>query len=303
MNRKQGIYYLTKSFDGSKPHDLSTDPCWTNSVSQGVAIRTQWGAIEKSLGTYDWSYLDQASAAAIIHKKKWSILVTAGVSSPAWLKTSGVQGMMVNAGSGAILWMPLPWDTNFQSHWAALVRTMARRYRANLYLEYIVMGGFGRRAESYFVTEQSDIDTFHSLGGLDKWKSAVQWTIDLYASAFPNQFIILDLGAPEPTDEGVAALSAMCDYGSKYAGHFGVKSDGLAPNYGPNELGAVYGLKLSPTTLTGFQQGLPKENDELVASLDKAAQYGAHLVEVYSGVCDDPTQATILKNAAINFLQ
>jgi hypothetical protein len=298
--RGQGIFYLLKSYDGTKPHDLTTDPCFGGGPWQGVAVRTQWPALEKTDGVYDWTYTDKAAAMAILTKKKWSLLVTAGVSSPPWLKTAGAQGMMVTAESGAPMWMPLPWDTVFQLKWRQFVRALAARYKSNPYLTYIVMGGPGRRAESFFVTTPEDIALFHSLGGLAKWQEGVQEIIDLYASAFPNQFILLDLGSPEPTPEGQATLSAVCDYGAlHYPGHFGVKSDGLAPIYPPTELGAVEGLKLSPTTLTGFQQGLPDVGAKLKTSLDNAIKYGAHLVEVYSGVCTDPAQAAILQEATI----
>jgi hypothetical protein len=300
----QGLFYLLKSYDGTS-YDLTNDPCWTNTATQGVAVRTQWMALEKSDGVFDWSYTDQAAALAIQHKKKWSLLVTAGVSSPAWLKTAGAQGMMVNAGSGAIMWMPLPWDTVFQAKWGAFVRALAARYKSNPYLTYVVMGGPGRRAESFFVTDQADIDTFHSLGGLPKWQAGVQWIADLYASVFPKTYFILDLGSPEPTTAGQTTLQAVCDYGAQhYPGRFGVKSDGLAANYPPNAIGATEVAKLSPTTLVGYQFGLPQKGDVagMSSSLANAEKYGAHFVEVYSGDCTDPSQASALRDASTAIL-
>lgn len=306
-----GVMYLTKSDAvGNPPYDLASDPCWTSTVSQGVALRTQWSKIQPTEATFDWSFLDQGVALAAQYGKKVSILITAGVTTPDWVFTAGAQKFLVTTQAGPVLAMPLPWDPVFQAKWGNVIRAFAARYEGNPQLVYVVMGGPGRRAESYFCFSPDDLVTFDSVGGLTSWKSGAEWIIDEYARNFTKTPFLLDLGAPVPTDDGQTALSDVCDYAvAKYPGRFGVKSDGLASGYGPNLFGATEVQLLSPTAMVGYQMALPSKgktdadgNLLLAQALDIGIGFGAHFIEVYSGDCVDPIEADSLTAAGTALL-
>ena len=123
--------------------------------------------------------------------------------------------------------MPLPWDPVFQAEMGRVRSSICCALRECPNLAYVVMGGPGRRAESYFCFTADDMNYFiNTLGGLPNWQQGVQWIIDQYGTYFPNTPFILDMASPIPTTDGTASLQAMCDYGvARYPGnHFGVKS-------------------------------------------------------------------------------
>ena len=207
--------------------------------------------------------------------------------------------------------MPLPWDPVFQAKWGAFVQAFAARYGNAPNLAYVVMGGPGRRAESYFCFTPDDMNYFiNTLGGLPNWEQGVQWIIDQYGTYFPNTPFILDMASPIPTTDGTASLQAMCDYGvAQYPGnHFGVKSDGLLYPSGPpnGSIGATEVTLLCPTSTVGYQFFLPQGEAidpvtgrfMLDLGLARGIGFGAHFIEVYASDCDDPVLASVITNAA-----
>jgi hypothetical protein len=207
--------------------------------------------------------------------------------------------------------MPLPWDPVFQAKWGAFVQAFAARYGSAPNLAYVVMGGPGRRAESYFCFTADDMNYFiNTLGGLPNWQQGVQWIIDQYGTYFPNTPFILDMASPIPTTDGTASLQAMCDYGvARYPGnHFGVKSDGLLYPSGPpnGSIGATEVSLLCPTSTVGYQFFLPQGEAidpvtgrlMLDLGLARGIGFGAHFIEVYASDCDDPLLASVIASAA-----
>ena len=228
------------------------------------------------------------------------------ISAPATQSATGVA--IVTA---QIEPMPLPWDPVFQAKWGAFIQALAARYGNAPNLAYIVMGGPGRRAESYFCFTPDNLDYFiNTLGGLPNWEQGVRWIIDQYGTYFPNTPFILDMASPIPTTDGDTSLQAMCDYGAaQYPGnHFGVKSDGLEyPSGPPNGSAGVTEVSLlCPTSTVGYQFYLPQLGAVdpvtgrllLDLGLERGISFGAHFIEVYAQDCDDPNSATVLTSAA-----
>ena len=310
-----GIMYLLQSDQaGDPPRDLTNDPSWTNTVVQGVALRTEWGRVEPTEGSFYWGFLDQGITLAAAHGKKISILVTAGVATPKWVYDAGAAVFNVTTQTGVVMPMPLPWDRVFQAKWGDFIHAFAARYGGNSNLAYVVMGGPGRRAESFFCFTKKDINYFtNTLGGLPNWEQGVKWIIDQYATSLPTTPFILDMGSPIPTSAGTASLQSVCNYGAAQYPHnqFGVKSDGLAVN-GPTSgsMGAKEVKSLSPTATVGYQFALPQQGATDPATgrltLDEALQrgigFGADFIEVYPADCNDPNAAQVLKAAGAQLL-
>jgi hypothetical protein len=123
------------------------------------------------------------------------------ISAPA---TASATGVAIT--TAQILPMPLPWDPIFQQKWGAFIQAFAARYRNAPNLAYVIMGGLGRTAESYFCFTPYDMDYFiNTLGGLPNWERGVNWIIDQYATYFPNTPFILNMASPIPTTDGTAS--------------------------------------------------------------------------------------------------
>ena len=153
----EGNMYLLPSDQVEKPlPDLATLPCWANDEVHGIAFRTQWSRVEPSEHNYFWDVLDQCASLAEANGKTFSILVTAGVTTPQWVFDAGATKFEVSEENGSVGSMPVPWDKVFQNKWSSFVSALATRYGSNPNLVYVVMGGFGRRAESFFVTTEED---------------------------------------------------------------------------------------------------------------------------------------------------
>src|SRR5438876_1300674 len=223
------------------------------------------------------------------------------ISAPA---TASATGVAIT--TAKIEPMPLPWDPIFQQKWGAFIQAFAARYGNNPNVAYVVMGGPGRRQESYFCFTDYDMDYFNNtLGGLPNWELGVQWIIDQYGTYFPNTPFMLAMGDPIPTSDGDASFEAVVRYGmAQHPGnHFGVMSCGLqAYGPGPNSNGAEFIPLLCPTSTVGFQFYIRQGEDidpvtgrfMLDLGLERGFNFGAHFIEVYSSDCNDPVLAPVL---------
>lgn len=304
-----GIVYLLKADRPDAPsRDLAKELCWTNPHVDGVLLRTFWNKIQPQAGEINWTFFDEGVALAAQYHKKVGLLITAGVTTPEWVYTSGARRFDVSGPhqKTPLMHQPLPWDAAFKAKWEEVIREFGARYDRNPQVAYVVMGGPGRRAESFFASTPADIDAFNRLGGLASWIPGVKWIIDRYASYFPTTPFLLDLGAPVPNAQGRAALASVCDYGTKaYPHRFGVKSDGLSATYDLNSFGAREVMALSDKTTVGFQMSLPSKGRKnvhgefiLAEALKRGIQLGAHFIEVYAADCNLPAEAPLLDEAS-----
>lgn len=309
-----GIFYLLKSNSIEHPfEDLASDPSWTNPNVQGVAMRSQWSKVEPSERSYDWSFFDEGVRLAAQHHKKISMSVTAGVTTPNWVYAAGAERFNISRpgarGASVAMMQPLPRDAVFLAKWTNFIRAMAARYDNVPELAYVVVGGPGRRAESFFVDSPDDIAKFQSMGGLSRWVQGSEKIVSGYGNAFLRTPFILAMGSPIPGEAGRAALNELIDYGaSHYPGHFGLMSDGLRPRYQMRSPGAQMIRALSSRSPVGFQMLLPSKGGRLMYegtladALSRGFALGAHFFEVYSIDCDDPDQAGVLQQVGARLL-
>ena len=302
-----GILCLLKP--DSVPHpfvDLAREPCWTNPNIQGVSLRSQWNKVEPSEGKFDWSFFDEGVRLAAQHHKKLGMLVIAGVATPDWVYADGAYRLnnqrQRRGGDWEASSQPLPWDPVFLAKWTEFVEAFAARYDGVPNLAYVVMGGPGRREESYFVDSPEDVAKVESLGGVSRWVQGCERIVDLYAKAFRATPFILATGSPTPGDSGKAALAKLVEYGlGKYSGRFGLMSCGLRPQYYMTTESALMMRSASSTCPVGFQMLLPSaggrhmQGGTLEDALSRGLALGGHFFEVYPGDCGDPNQAAVLQ--------
>jgi Beta-galactosidase len=300
--------------------NLAENDCWTNPNVTGVVLRTNWAKVEPAEGNYNWGFLDQGLALARQHHKLVSITVVAGAAarSPDWIFNKGAKPFMVT-GQGP---MPAPWDPVFRQSWSTFVQALAARYDESPLVAYVTMGGPGRGEELYLTHTPIDVDELNSAGGIENWIKAVNSVTDTYAAAFKYTPFIYALGAPVPQPAGGQAMRAIINYGvSNYPGRFGIKHDGLAPNYlmsparqrlNPGALRFPYETKsfaaseipaLSAKCPVGFQMlaasgsGRRMEAGSLQFALDIGLKLRAHFIEVYGADCRDPSEQSTIADA------
>src|SRR5215510_11625685 len=171
-------------FDAGSPAFYVTTETGYSSITDGIT--TAGSTTVKSAGdTADWDSSTSVGllisggsipAGATIVRVNSTSNVT--ISAPATQTATGVA-----ITTAQILPMPLPWDPIFQQKWGAFVQAFAARYGSASNLVYIVIGGPGRREESYFCFTDYDMDYFiNTLGGLPNWELGVKWIIDQYGT-------------------------------------------------------------------------------------------------------------------------
>lgn len=325
MSLTLGLMDLTQSDQvGQNPPDL-VEP-FNRKFLAGVAIRSQWSRIQGVEAHYNLDHFNNAAALSTSTGQKWSALITAGVTTPSWVYDAGAYRFYVTEDVGPpprVSPMPLPWDTVFQTKWFAFLDHWVGLFGSHPKFAYVVMGGFGRRAESFFVTTAADqaaldikaiTDGFSSSvvngvtvpPGMTAWLSGSKTVLNKYGALFPNTPFICDLGAPAPTAAGNAVLQALCDHGdANFRANFAVKSDGLATNGPPtNSIGALEVEALSDHALPGFQFGKAQHGDvtKVTKSLDRGLGFRGKFVEVYDGDCRDPGLMGILTDYNLRYI-
>jgi hypothetical protein len=303
-----GIYALLPSFNSDRPVDLSR-PVWSNPLIRGVTVRTVWKNVQAGADRMDWSYFDNAAAAAASHGKSVGLSLAAGIFTPDWVYRAGAARFDFTLTGPWIptrpMTMPEPWDAPFLTQWGAVVRAMGRRYDGNPAVSYVMIGGLGFSIESVYAKSPEDIAKFQSLGGPARWLDGAKRIVDLYAAAFPSTPFIYAMAPPVKGDFG--PTRALVEYGvAKYPGRFGIMHDGLnataAPGFYPDHAVTTYSAKIP----AGFQmvwsaagdEGAQRVKGTLSQALARAADFNAQFVEVYETDCQDPACAIDLHAAA-----
>gem|GEM_PF-5645972 len=301
-------------FDAGSPPFYVTEQDGYSSITDGIT--TAGSTTVKSAGnTADWDPLNSVGlqisggsipAGATVVRVNSSSNVT--ISAPA---TQSATGVAIT--TAQIEPMPLPWDPIFQQKWGAFVQALGARYGSAANLVYVVMGGPGRRQESYFCFTTYDMDYFlNTLGGLPNWEAGVEWIIDEYGTNFPNTPFLMATADPIPTPEGHDSLVAVVNYGiAQHPGnHFGIMSCGLQYPDQPasGSVGATYVPIMCPVSTVGYQffigqrqyPGGPASIDPVTGrfmldlGLERGFNFGAHFIEVYPTDMDDPVLAGVL---------
>jgi hypothetical protein len=158
--------YMQKTFTG-----LLTDP-----AISGLTVGQHWDHIQPDdpfcvftnscadgPGGYDWSYLDDAFAAANAAHKSVQLLINPGVESPQWLmdRLPSCDGLFTGEGTapfdcGKVTFqnfpeqahadsadppLPLPWNPVYIFAWDDFLFHLSARYSSNPALTYIAMAG------------------------------------------------------------------------------------------------------------------------------------------------------------------
>ncbi len=146
----------------------------------GITLGAHWGQTQPSSGntstSYDWSYLDDAFAAAASAQKTIQLIVTPGVDSPPWLlaEIPSCDPLFTKgsapADCGTVTFLgfpeaqradgnvfPLPWNSVYQAAWGAFLTSLNARYGSNsAFVAIAIAGPVGASDEMIFPTSVND---------------------------------------------------------------------------------------------------------------------------------------------------
>jgi len=240
-----------------------------NPFISGVALQIRWRDIEPVPGKPDWSKLDQLFAAAESSNKWVQLLIFPGFWSPSWALEGArteLFDIQYGPGKGAMEKLPLPWDRVYLNHWFDFLKLLSTKYGNSP--AFRVLGAAGPTsvsAEFTLPNHAGDLQKWRAIGYTPgKYIEAWQKTFQVYAAAFPNQYVSVSLGfglniddrgkqdgrAGKPTKEAILN-DAIRIFGRRFA----LQDSNLDGN--PEKDQAPHGIPLvisyNGRIITGFQ--------------------------------------------------
>lgn len=271
----------------------------------GLSFKFGWRTVEPQDGTYQWSTVDSAIAAAAAAKKRAMIRVVAGSNSPDWIYSEVRSITFSNTDLAnprnhpATLRMPVPWDQTYLEKWDQFIAALGNRYDGNPTLYSVQMTGGGYIGEMNLPKAYAQWST----AGYSDQLLTTAWTriIDSYRAAFPRTPTNLDIG--EPLGAGRShVMQPVLDYvTSKYPSKVYVQENGLNAGFARGVNTFRRAIEFAATnTVVGYQmyggKGLldAKTGDRLTC-FRVAVEDHASYIEVYSSDVTDPTLASAFK--------
>jgi len=171
-----------------------------NSTIRGVAFQIHWGDIEPVQGKPDWSKLDQLFSAAESSKRWVQLLVFPGFFSPGWaLEGAETESFPIQygPGRGAVMKLPMPWDTVYLNRWFAFLKQLSDRYGKSPAFRVVAADGpTSVSAELTLPDTPEDVKTWLKVSYTPRrYIKAWQKVLQVFAADFPNQYISLIVGS------------------------------------------------------------------------------------------------------------
>jgi hypothetical protein len=270
-----GIYVVPAVADPN----IATEAAWADPNVRGLLLRTTWRRIEPNQDLFDWTYFEDGLAAAKAHRKTVMMSISAGTTSPAWLKS---KCKLSNTAKGDI---PSPWDPTFRLEWAKVIYQFGARYDANPLVVSITMAGGGHGIECMFAKTPAQKAAVDAAGGIGIWVKALEQIIDEYEAAFPTTPVYIATGNNYP--DNWSSMSQVVQYGlAHYPGRFGVQENALKVHY--PSIGATTfprtNVAFSAINLVGYQLAAPvgsRQEGRGTLSQILGNAIGAQWVQVY----------------------
>ena len=315
-----GLYALTKIDPTSiEPSVLS------NPNVDGIALRYSWDELEPADGTFDWSGIDAAVAAAGAAGKRVSISVSAGYRTPAWVYAEGARSIhfVWDEKWGATLCSvqstPVPWDAVFIAKWSAFARALGERYGTNPIVADLKLTGINYKSEETSLphaaggpiaggacTSFNDVAAWVTAGYTralveNAWlQIAAVWS---QSSSKPFAAMLNPDGFPPIDEAGAIEQGRKSDYGTTsdllslgralYPTRFIAQNNGLSPHWIWTPLAAT-----GSSAPSGYQMVGPSGNQtDAQAALELALKGSAQFVEMYIPDIINPNLSGIMAAA------
>jgi hypothetical protein len=260
----------------------------------GYRAELKWSTGNPSDGTYDWKRIDGLVDDAVSNHKQISLTLRVLSDYPAWVVAKGAK--VYNAPKGPML---LPWDPIAQPAVIAFIKAVCLHFDGQL--DYLVMGGMGRRTETYMPLP-SEIGLDMTIDeAIAAWVASSTLMVDTYASNLSTTPFIIAAGTPFSEGDATEALTTVVDHGLLYPlfgiMQWGLKADSNTGFYINNwilnyDLGRATGFQI-----TGASDG--SVGGDIGGTLEEcfiaADAMGADWVEIYGADADNPIYAALLQ--------
>jgi hypothetical protein len=206
-----------------------------------VGVRCGWERVEKTAGTYNWSYFDaQIAAAAAVHKPVLLRVVAGGYHTPSYVYAKGARTFTFTETTSynylyqKSVTIPLFWDSVFLSSKFAMIAKMGQHFASNPNVEIVAVSCANATTDDWEVPHSSaDISNWHAVGYTSaQMVTACEQTIDATIAAFPTQYVTLAIGQDgtldSPQSSTYVADSVTAYAISKYPSHVIIQKNGLS---------------------------------------------------------------------------
>ena len=235
------------------------DPVFTNGNADGIRMQIRWQDYEPTEGNYLWvsnpnNDLDTALATAGGAKKFIGISVAAGAYCPTWIfnsPTPKVYPFAITAPTGGNAFMPLPWDTVFNTKLSNFINALGTHIASltsATTLRYVMVTGIGRDVGmDTWCLSSSEFTAMDNLAkvppsgypGLTTGNTngmatsngtyipAVENIVGYFIAAFPTTPVILQSAPPYPVAQGPLDQTQIeQDMLASHPGQFGLLDAG-----------------------------------------------------------------------------
>jgi len=154
----------------------------------GISVRVRWQDVEKTPGSYDWSYLDQVFKLARQYKKKVSLRLLGGYFAPEWIYKRQVPSFIVDlktpktelarkflASHGHSLRLPAVWSIPYLRLWQNFVQAVGERYSQRPELTLVHLSGPGFFSAELILARNQDELELLKKNGFDEQKLLRVW--------------------------------------------------------------------------------------------------------------------------------
>jgi hypothetical protein len=308
----RGVFCLLPEGQGT-----GRDPSvYSNPDVDGISVRQDWGDLEPTEGTFDWSFLDNVIARAAEVRKPVLLRVATGGgdialggSCPSWVMDAVAAEPLPDSqkfytfnDNGRSVTIAVFWDPVWLEKKLAMITAVGARYSSNPAVKIVGASFANASSEDWGVPHTPpEVAAWFAAGYTsDKMLEAGRQIIDATMEAFPNSYVTLAVAANGPTldpNPSYVARNAVLNARASWPGRLIVQKNSLgtfipdAPGTGtawellwnsrPDVAGQMVYWCYGDTTYR-VNHGVPIDPSiALVNSVDKGVAYGMKYIEIY----------------------
>lgn len=285
---------------------------FTNTNVRGHRYRGIWSDVEPTNGTFKWTTEDALVARAHDNGQFVGLSWSAGCFSPQWFATAHPEAIYHTHYNACD--MPLPWNTDFQAAYFALIHAAGARYENNPAVAYVNIAGWMQHFDAVLgdLTDETQLDALAKQAGYSDIHAAVQSVgkkfVDEWCRTWPTTTMLYMTDRVFPDTAGQTDYKAVQTYGIATYHNFGIMpGNGLkaqaspyptqAPVLAPGLeqfFGIVTGLPCASTYISPIPSPCPADPKALDDTFIKAARDGSCGAETYyRDITPEGNQATL----------
>lgn len=179
-----------------------SDNLANNTYIDAVFLSARWKNIEQEEGSFSWTRLDGVIDAIIAAGKTFRFGLMPGIHCPSWIFSNEDIDLFETFASnpykpnyGEAVYIPIPWNTTYQTKWHAAVSAVANHFTTKGYIDHCtaikVCPWAYQSMELHLPKEPNDITAWAALDAKTNLPVVFTATLAHYATAFATQKLVL----------------------------------------------------------------------------------------------------------------